>query len=123
MKNTRRKPTLPEVVLGAVTVASIALTLHFSSLAEDYKQSHIELNAKYTDVLVENEELRDTTIQMADKFAVLKDEAEKSSGLLEQSRLEIERLNKETDTLQAEVKKKDGQIDAFKRKVSDLEKK
>lgn len=122
MKITR-KPSISNLVLGAASVTSIALTLHFNSVAEDFKQSHIELNAKYTDVLVENEELRDTTIQLSDKVAVLTDEAEKSSGLLEQSRLEIERLNKETDTLQAEVKKKDGQIDAFRNKVAELEKK
>jgi 3D (Asp-Asp-Asp) domain-containing protein/polyhydroxyalkanoate synthesis regulator phasin len=120
MKNTRN---ITSYVLGVTTVTSIALSLHFNSLAEDYKNSHIKLNAKYTDVLVENGELRDSNISLNNKNIVLYDAAEKSSGLLEQSQMEIERLNKETKALQGEVKKQKGQVDVFKQKVSVLEKK
>lgn len=123
MKITRRKPSITNVVLGATAVTSIALSLHFNSLAEDSNKSRIELNAKYTKVLVENEELRDTNIKLDEKILVLNDAAEKSSGLLEQSQMEIERLNKETDKLQVEVKDQKGQIDTFKLKVANLEKK
>ncbi|MCY9186530.1 hypothetical protein [Bacillus halotolerans] len=114
MKKKIRKIT--SISLGVATVSSIALALHFNSLSEDYKESHIKLNAKYKDVLVENEELRDTVIKLKDKNTVLKDEAKKSSGLLEQSKMEIEKLNGETTKLRK-------QVDQQKEKVKDLEKK
>jgi 3D (Asp-Asp-Asp) domain-containing protein len=69
---------------------------------EDLANSHSKLNAKYKDVLLENEDLRDTN--------------EKVSGLLEQSQMEIEKLNEETDTLQ-------NQVNTYKKKVDELEKK
>ncbi|TWK10927.1 hypothetical protein CHCC20442_1381 [Bacillus licheniformis] len=46
----------------------------------------------------------------------MKDEAKKSSGLLEQSKMEIEKLNEETTKLRK-------QVDHQKEKVKDLEKK
>lgn len=98
-KNTR---TITSILLGFTTVSSIALALHFNSLNEDLVQSHNKLNAKYTDVLVENEELLNTN--------------QKVSGLLEQSQMEIEKLNEETDNLQK-------QVAAYKKKVAELEKK
>jgi uncharacterized coiled-coil DUF342 family protein len=119
-KNTRHQKNLIQtgiqVGAGVVAVSSIALALHFNSLAEESKDSHIKLNAKYQEVLVENEELRDTNIQLNDEVIVLKDAAEKSSGLLEQSQQEIERLNTENDNLQ-------GKIKDFQGKVAELEKK
>jgi len=114
MKKKTRKIT--SIGLGIATVSSIALALHFNSLSEDYKESHIKLNAKYKDVLVENGELRGTILKLRDKNTVLKDEAKKSSGLLEQSKMEIEKLNEETTKLRK-------QVDHQKEKVKDLEKK
>lgn len=100
---------LTSITLGITTVSSIALALHFNSLNEDLEQSQYKLNAKYREVLVENEELRD-------KNLILFDETKKSSGLLEQSNMEIERLTTETDKLQH-------QVDHFRKEVSTLEKK
>lgn len=112
-KNTR---TISSLVLAGVTVSSIALALHFNSLAEDYKDSHMKLNAKYQEVLVENEELRDSNIIFGDQIDALEKESKKSNGLLEQSQKEIERLNTENDNLQ-------GKITEYKEKVAELEKK
>lgn len=112
-KNTR---TISSLILAGVTVSSIVLALHFNSLAEDYKDSHIQLNAKYQEVLVENEELRDTNTLLTEKTVKLEEEAKKSNGLLEQSQKEIERLNTENSDLQ-------GKNTALHKKVAELEKK
>ncbi|MCD7911028.1 hypothetical protein KC480_05750 [Bacillus velezensis] len=102
--------------LGIATVSSIALALHFNSLSEDCKESRIKLNAKYKDVLVENEELRETVIKLKDKNKVLKDEAKKSSGLLEQSKMEIEKLNEETTKLRKQANQQREEAKQFKKK-------
>lgn len=98
MKKYTRNIT--SIGLGVLTVSSIALTLHFNSLNEDYVQAQEKLNVKYTEVLNENEELRGMNIDLADKNMVYKDESTKLSGLVEQSQMEIERLKKESETLQ-----------------------
>jgi chromosome segregation ATPase len=106
-KNTR---IITSLLLGGITISSIVLALHFYSFKTDFQEvskSHEQLNEKYKTVQLENEELRDTTI-------VLYDEAKKSSGLLEQSAMEIERLNTENGDLK-------GHNNGLKKTVSSLD--
>lgn len=115
-KNTRK---ITSFVLGITTVSSIALALHFYSFKADFQvleQSQKELNEKYISVLLENEELRQTNI-------VYYDEAKNASGLLEQSAMEIEKLNTENHELQGQVRALQKKSKLLQEKVVKLEKK
>lgn len=130
MKKTKRNTRKAEVFLGSVAGLFIALTLHFAYVIDTHEQSHRELNGQYTDVLIENEELRFKAMAIYDKNVELQDAAEKSSGLVEQSQMEIERLNTEITNLNQQVSAlkeesttKSNRIEAFRKKVDELEKK
>lgn len=115
-KNTRK---ITSFVLGITTVSSIALALHFYSFKADFQEVTLaqeKLNEEYKTVLLENEELRQTNQDLHQNQIVIADEAAKLSGLLEQSEMEIERLNKEKENLQSNVA-------TLKRKIAELEKK
>jgi predicted nuclease with TOPRIM domain len=108
-KKTR---TITNLALAGTTVSSIALALHFYSFKDDLervRESHRKLSEKYTEVLLENEDLHEANTR-------LQGEVKRVSSLLEQSAMEIDRLNKETDELQKEMQ-------AYQKKVAELEKK